>query len=108
MTRKDYKIIAAAFKDSKPKQLAEQSALTAIAQFKQWEHTVTAIAAELQRDNPRFIQAKFFKACGTFCNSEKSEIPENSVITESTGLTGKPKITVTSKDLDRSGSSGFD
>lgn len=62
MTRKDYIVLAAALKASKPDAREYPIALSAIAAYKAWEHTVTAIAEALQADNAKFDRSKFFKA----------------------------------------------
>lgn len=66
MTRKDYQIIARAFKANKP---AENWANKHI----QWSGDVIAIAHELARENERFDFAKFYSACGVDCGPEKEE-----------------------------------
>lgn len=57
MTRKDYELIAAAIKATKPPshhQAADQ----------QHEWTASTLADALGRDNPRFDRERFIKACG--------------------------------------------
>lgn len=55
MTRKDYKLIAAALREAKPE--GDNMALAT------WQLTVNNIATALAGDNPRFDYQIFLKAC---------------------------------------------
>ena len=62
MTRKDYIVIAAALKFTKPEPLAGLPVEAAITNT--WENTVSCVASALARDNVRFDPKRFLVACG--------------------------------------------
>jgi hypothetical protein len=62
MSRKDYVLIAAALKFTKPEPLAGLPVDSAI--IDTWHNTASELAAALARDNPRFDMSRFLKACG--------------------------------------------
>ncbi len=55
MTKKDYELIAMAFRYAQTFGGDKLYTLNAMAQY---------LAGKLQQDNPRFNQEKFFEACG--------------------------------------------
>jgi len=62
MSRKDYILIAAALKFTKPEPLAGLPVEQAITNT--WQNTVSAVASALARDNARFDASRFLAACG--------------------------------------------
>lgn len=58
MSRKDYKILADAFLQTRPLEHWDANKLT------QWQQDVSHVASALGRDNPRFNATKFLQACG--------------------------------------------
>lgn len=63
MTRKDYKLLAAAFAATKPAPCTFGPDHTR-ASVEQWQKDVNEIAIALQSDNPNFDRVRFIKACG--------------------------------------------
>lgn len=59
MTRKDYILIAAALKASRPADLYGNDTAR-----KTWYATVSELSLSLARDNARFDATRFFDACG--------------------------------------------
>lgn len=67
MTRKDYRLIASALKDSKPISNGPNSfAYDAAYEFRlgQWSKTTRLLSLALGADNARFDSDKFLQACG--------------------------------------------
>ena len=66
MTRKDYRIIAAALrhvKPSNPLTTPKEHAKALEYMGKEWSWTVDSIATALEQDNPRFNRVRFNEAC---------------------------------------------
>lgn len=57
MTKKDYILLAEAFRESKPPLYAADAVMS------QWTLDVEYIVTCLGRDNPRFSPTKFWEAC---------------------------------------------
>lgn len=62
MTKKDYELIAQALHRSKPR----ENALTS--ETRTWEDIVFAMAMALLKQNPRFKELAFLKACNEGIN----------------------------------------
>ena len=58
MTRKDYELLAGAFKSALQKEIIHDERLNGISR------ACHILAFELQNENPRFDIQKFIKACG--------------------------------------------
>ena len=65
MTRKDYILIAAALKQSKPdKAVTKMTGKEFRARLNTWHDACMEIADSLEGDNLNFDKGKFFQACG--------------------------------------------
>lgn len=74
MTRKDYEIIAYAFKNSKISILTEKDKPTTANDkllFAGWNVTVLEMALQLSKTNLRFDKDKFLQACGWSKSNEQ-------------------------------------
>lgn len=58
MSRKDYELIASAFKTARPDMSRNDDSRT------QWARGLHVLADGLARDNPRFDRSRFYAACG--------------------------------------------
>lgn len=54
MTRKDYALLASAFRDNKPNFVAEREI---------WADVARALSDKLAQDNPRFDRERFLTSC---------------------------------------------
>jgi hypothetical protein len=63
MSRKDYELIAEAFRDTRPMDNASDPNL-----WNQWRADVNRIARALRGTNPRFDTARFVTACNRETN----------------------------------------
>jgi hypothetical protein len=61
MSTKDYKLIAAGLRASRPER---DGTMTAVHKRDAWRDVVDALAVRLLADNPRFNRATFLRACG--------------------------------------------
>jgi hypothetical protein len=66
MTRKHFKAIADAMRDTKPQfhNLTQETAFWRAEILKQWETDCTTLARTLRQFNPLFDKDKFLDACG--------------------------------------------
>jgi|21_taG_2_1085346.scaffolds.fasta_scaffold86196_2 hypothetical protein len=64
MTRKHYKIIAEAFRESKPSTEITDWITDSNDQHELWEEIVTTVAEALNNNNANFNSDMFYKACG--------------------------------------------
>ena len=64
MTRKDYVLIAAALKSTKPVPPTNATLDTRVAGAMAWGRTAAYLTDALASDNPRFDRERFLKACG--------------------------------------------
>lgn len=67
MTKKDYLLIAGAFKDAEPKndsKYISDASIQAEAVHNQWVDNCNTMAIYLEEENPKFNRERFLKACG--------------------------------------------